>query len=915
MIPPDRRILPAAQATLIDQRGVATQPMYDFMRRIVEATALTPEILQQIQDLLAQFAALEAAIADLDLSLYTKRAANELISGEWTFLQQIQGADGTAERPEYSFRDDDDSGFYRLGDDNVGIATGEVARWDVDTTRVFQSLPLTIQNDDGLYIQPENPLTTIEGLRATVQRVGEGADVILGFWEGQVGSNDTGFRLVMNGAPAGDAEFSLYRHDEAGVASKIFNVLRESGGIDFLEQVRALDGTAGAPSYSFTSDPNTGVFNTAADNIGVSTGGSLRWTFGTAAHVSTLPIRGQSGAANAPMFTFTGDTNTGMYRLGNGQIGLTTLGTNRFTLTTTELTLTLPYQGPSQSAGTPTFSWSGDPNTGMYNVGADNLGFSAGGTLRFDISTTALTSTLPFLGPAGSAAAPTYSFSGDPNTGLWGTGGDVLNFSTGGSTRFGLGSAGEILDASGSAGTTGQVPTSGGAGAAWSWSTPSGGGGGSSLSYVNTTIPTGNTIASTAAETAFDSSYDIPANTLIVGTLVRVRAMGTFSTTGTPTLQLRIKLDSTTYIDTMPVTTPSGASDEGWVIDGTFVVHTTGATGTVEAQGVAQFADAVVDAPRTAAVTTDTTQALTVTVTAQWGTSSASNTITLRELAIWTEDAVSAQGAAAASKTYLTVDDESATLPNSRRQLAGLWVSMDDTVASRRTVNIGLPNRVWQAQPGGIGVIGGNALTTFGTISSPAVSTGSTVGLYMVRRRSASTTAANNTGTFRWAPGDHDVYAAATPSGAAGFALRTRFGLPSIVAGERLFVGVASAGIAGSADPSSLTNIICVGKDGGDTNLHFMHNDGSGTATKVNLGVALTANTTYDLVLSIPRGGGSCAYSLTDLDTGTIYSGSVSTDLPASNTGLIYILQGSVGASGGTAISVDFGSLEVRYPL
>src|ERR1051325_8476211 len=56
------------------------------------------------------------------------------------------------------------------------------------------------------------------------------------------------------------------------------------------------------------------------------------------------------------------------------------------------------FNGTYTSASLPVFAIPSDPNTGMYSVAADDLGFSTGGTLRFDISTTAFTGTLPFRG-------------------------------------------------------------------------------------------------------------------------------------------------------------------------------------------------------------------------------------------------------------------------------------------------------------------------------------------------------------------------------------------------------------------------------------------------------------------------------------------------------------------------------------
>jgi hypothetical protein len=70
--------------------------------------------------------------------------------------------------------------------------------------------------------------------------------------------------------------------------------------------VRNDAGSAGAPSYSFTSDTNSGVYSVGADVVGVSAGGSVRLSVGTA--TSTLATH------------FVPDANN-TYDLGTGAIG------------------------------------------------------------------------------------------------------------------------------------------------------------------------------------------------------------------------------------------------------------------------------------------------------------------------------------------------------------------------------------------------------------------------------------------------------------------------------------------------------------------------------------------------------------------------------------------------------------------
>lgn len=102
----------------------------------------------------------------------------------------------------------------------------------------------------------------------------------------------------------------------------------------------------------------------------------------------------------------------------------------------------LIYKQLQSSSGTallPQYSFSSDSNTGMYNVSADALGFSTNGTLRTTIGTTSITNTLVSLGPNGTLAAPTYSFSGETNTGIYKKSVAVIGVGTGGVERLEIG--------------------------------------------------------------------------------------------------------------------------------------------------------------------------------------------------------------------------------------------------------------------------------------------------------------------------------------------------------------------------------------------------------------------------------------------------------------------------------------------
>jgi hypothetical protein len=103
-----------------------------------------------------------------------------------------------------------------------------------------------------------------------------------------------------------------------------------------------------------------------------------------------------------------------------------------------------------------------------------------------------------------------------------------------------------------------------------------------------------------------------------------------------------------------------------------------------------------------------------------------------------------------------------------------------------------------------------------------------------------------------------------------------------------------AAGGAGLIQVSTLTNCIFVGSDGSDTNLQVMHNDASGTCTKIDLGAAFPANRTagaemstmYSIELYNQVDSTSVTYKVINLETGDIAMGVITTNLPSVTQGL-----------------------------
>jgi hypothetical protein len=104
---------------------------------------------------------------------------------------------------------------------------------------------------------------------------------------------------------------------------------------------------------------------------------------------------------------------------------------------------------------------------------------------------------------------------------------------------------------------------------------------------------------------------------------------------------------------------------------------------------------------------------------------------------------------------------------------------------------------------------------------------------------------------------------------------------------------------------ASMLNVIGVGSDAADTNLQVFHNDGSGTCTKIDLGVDFPANrtsgaaltTTYSIELFNANASASVIYKVTNNETGVIAVGEITTNLPLDTQGLNFVASRCMGTA------------------
>lgn len=251
-------------------------------------------------------------------------------------------------------------------------------------------------------------------------------------------------------------------------------------------QVIGDTGSAGTPSFSFTSDLDTGIFSDGTvDQFGFSTGGTQRWLMDASGHFipgaattydmgsSAVPIRNiytdhtlaEFGAAGDPSFSFDGDTDTGMYRSAVNELSFSTDATQRWSISAAGHfvpAVALTYDIGSTSlparniytdhvlaefggAGDPSFSFDADGDTGMYRSAANVIGFATTGVQRMLIADGFVDVNVPVRATTSdTAAAPSYSWDGDTSTGFFRSAASEIGISTGGTNRWFVRANGDI---------------------------------------------------------------------------------------------------------------------------------------------------------------------------------------------------------------------------------------------------------------------------------------------------------------------------------------------------------------------------------------------------------------------------------------------------------------------------------------
>lgn len=162
---------------------------------------------------------------------------------------------------------------------------------------------------------------------------------------------------------------------------------------------------AGTTAWDGLLSPTATLSNTSLQLVlGTTTTTTLSATAPASSAVYTIPDIGTTGTfilsnsnsqglfANGtnslPSISFTSDLDTGIYRAGANDLGITVGGTLQVEISSTKVLFTALVGAGDGLVSTPAYTFGSDQDTGIYRIGANNLGISVGGTKAIDVKTT-----------------------------------------------------------------------------------------------------------------------------------------------------------------------------------------------------------------------------------------------------------------------------------------------------------------------------------------------------------------------------------------------------------------------------------------------------------------------------------------------------------------------------------------------
>jgi hypothetical protein len=220
-------------------------------------------------------------------------------------------------------------------------------------------------------------------------------------------------RITNLGTPSASTDAATKAYVDAAVSTTPTQNLATSAG------------TALAPTYSWATDSNTGMYLVGSDSLGLSAGGTVRATVSS----TGLAVAGVFSASGAMTASGGLGVTGALTTSGGASIGATLGVTGAATFgSTASVTGALTAASVASSGA----------------VSGTTLSASGAATLSSTLAVSGTTTLTVLNTNLGSAASPTHGFSSDTNTGMYAGGSDILRLATGGVDRLAIDASGNV---------------------------------------------------------------------------------------------------------------------------------------------------------------------------------------------------------------------------------------------------------------------------------------------------------------------------------------------------------------------------------------------------------------------------------------------------------------------------------------
>jgi len=352
---------------------------------------------------------------------------------------------------------------YSGGDIRVGIAqttadqpsynvADDIAMfWDASASKMYFSVEQAFLVADG-DVTINNKPTIDAGLTLTGTPTNTAGNYML--------SRNAGGDLVWNGSTVGGTTYTFNSplSESSGTVSLDALIVADFSGAaiqtgteSFVDSDTVLMTAAAVQDkiLSYGYGDITGVWGTGSGLTGGGSSGSVSISHADTSTQASVNNSGQTFIQDITLDNFghitamSSATATG----GSSDHGvLTGLGDDdhtQYLLTSGSRAMSGSLLGAAGSRSAPGYAFSVDTNTGMYRSGADEISFSLGNSSRVTMNQNYTKFFKPVYGVNGSATAPSYSFTADTDTGMYGAV-NTLSFATGGTQRVTINSAGSV---------------------------------------------------------------------------------------------------------------------------------------------------------------------------------------------------------------------------------------------------------------------------------------------------------------------------------------------------------------------------------------------------------------------------------------------------------------------------------------